>query len=775
MVGFLFGGDTNETPESIKRKRDIVRALMNGSAPKNVGEGISALGDGIVSAVLNDRANKAEGEGRKSADADFSALSGMFGGDAPMPSPGAATELSSTSPGAAAFDGTDNDVYNGFIDTVKTGVTNPYGLAAVAATGRAESGFSPKNVNRTWSDPSESGKPGTAGGIMSWRGPRYNALAATGDLSPAGQGKFFLQENPQLIKSLNEAKSVEEAQRLMNNAWAFRGYDRPGGEAARRLGYAQGFLPKFQGQGDGQKVASLDPSAGMTGAPQTAPQPQAYVDPMVVSRPQPAPPPLGSGQKAPSVPGSSTLRPFKPGENRPNPDGSHSTEVSTTWQLPDGSWANVPSLWMGPQGPQQFSPDDDDGIMGAMQQYEAANGPTFQRFPDQQSAVSAAQQRSSAGGAGAPALPPPTTVAPPPPVAGPSPTRSSASPPQNQVAQALRQPPQRSNAELQAAQKVLSNPFASDGQRSVAQALLRQELDRRNSEYEMQLKQNDPAYQLGLEKDRLTIDQMRNPRISPAEQRRLDLEQQKFDYERNKPRDPTKMGQGETLVGPDGKVIYKADPKPDVKPSAVQEYEYAKNQGFPGTFQDWEASKKGGMSLQVDPATGAVTFQQGGNIKPMTEGQSKDTVYATRAEGALARLNENAASLSNLGESMASGVPVAGNYMLSPEFQQAQQAGKEFLQAILRKDTGAAITREETSEYGTVYLPQPGDSPEVSQQKAVSRTRALEALKAGMPPQAIIAKEKALTATGDKKPAAGGDPDFSKMSEEELQRYIDGK
>ena len=69
------------------------------------------------------------------------------------------------------------------------------------------------------------------------------------------------------------------------------------------------------------------------------------------------------------------------------------------------------------------------------------------------------------------------------------------------------------------------------------------------------------------------------------------------------------------------------------------------------------------------------------------------------------------------------------------------------VQAILRKDTGAAITKEETEEYGSVYLPRPGDSPDVLAQKKVSRTRALEALKAGMTPQAILAQEKALEKT----------------------------
>lgn len=186
----------------------------------------------------------------------------------------------------------------------------------------------------------------------------------------------------------------------------------------------------------------------------------------------------------------------------------------------------------------------------------------------------------------------------------------------------------------------------------------------------------------------------------------------------------------------------------NAKPSAIAEYEYAVSQGFKGTFQDWEASKKGGMSLQVDPETGAVTFQQGGNIKPLTESQSKDTVYSTRAKGALPIIDQHGDKLAVFGESMSAQVPLVGNYLTSPEYQQAAQAGKEFLQAILRKDTGAAITKEETDEYGSVYLPRPGDSEAVLTQKRQSRQRAIAAIEAGMTPQAILQQEKALQMTG---------------------------
>jgi hypothetical protein len=180
------------------------------------------------------------------------------------------------------------------------------------------------------------------------------------------------------------------------------------------------------------------------------------------------------------------------------------------------------------------------------------------------------------------------------------------------------------------------------------------------------------------------------------------------------------------------------------KPAAIQEYEYAKSQGFPGTFQDWEASKKGGMSMSFDPSTGQMTFQQGANIKPMTEAQSKDTIFATRAEGALKKLDPIANNLADPLSSVGASIPYVGNYLKGADYQNAEQAGLEFLQAILRKDTGAAITPAENDEYGKVYLPRAGDGPQVLQQKAESRQRVVAALNAGMTPQAILAKEKAL-------------------------------
>lgn len=183
--------------------------------------------------------------------------------------------------------GNPNDIQNQFINTVRQGgVTNPNALAAIAATGRAESGWDPSKVNAAWPDPSQSGQAGTAGGILSWRNERLanlrNFAASQGEdpsnISPATQAKFFLQEDPALVQRLNAAKSPQEAADIMAGAWKFAGYDQQGGEAARRRALAQNYYSQQFANAQPVQVASNDPSVGIpapslvTSTPTPAPQ-----------------------------------------------------------------------------------------------------------------------------------------------------------------------------------------------------------------------------------------------------------------------------------------------------------------------------------------------------------------------------------------------------------------------------------------------------------------------------------------------------------------------
>lgn len=300
-----------------------------------------------------------------------------------------------------------------------------------------------------------------------------------------------------------------------------------------------------------------------------------------------------------------------------------------------------------------------------------------------------------------------------------------------------------------------SDPWANDAQRSIVESLMGQQMQQQDPMYQLQMQ----AAQQGLTKGDLEIQQL----LNPAAPKPIEVGGVLLDPTTYQPLFDSRQG-GSGLINAGGGQIY--DPNsgnwitaPDTgagAPDLVELFDDVTGLPYKATFNPETGAfdrvggvkAPSGTQLSVDPSTGAVTFQQGSGLKPLTEGQSKDTVYATRAEGALPIIDALGNSLTDLRTSVTGQTPMVGNFTKSPEYQQAEQAGTEFLQAILRKDTGAAITPDETAEYGKVYLPRPGDSPQLLEQKRVSRTRALEAIKAGLPPNAILAQEQALLKSG---------------------------
>ena len=156
-----------------------------------------------------------------------------------------------------------------------------------------------------------------------------------------------------------------------------------------------------------------------------------------------------------------------------------------------------------------------------------------------------------------------------------------------------------------------------------------------------------------------------------------------------------------------------------------------------------------GIRLSTDPATGQVTFEQGtiagsgGRVanSNLNETESKGNIYYTRALGALDDFEPIANAMAGPVDRVADAVPLVGNYLTSEDYQVATTAGKEFLAAILRKDTGAAITNQEMKEYGDIYLPAPGDKGPRLAQKKKARARALRAMEMGMSLDQIVAME----------------------------------
>lgn len=154
----------------------------------------------------------------------------------------------SRQPGNPAF-------FDEFMSTLQAnGLTNPYALATVAATGQAESGWS--RVHDEWDDPSESGEHGRSGLALSWRNERLQAAREfarqRGDdpnaPSAETQALFFLSEpqNQEMIRKLQNAGSVQEGIMAIKPVWGYA--DRDGGQTRARLATADSYLHTFTGR-----------------------------------------------------------------------------------------------------------------------------------------------------------------------------------------------------------------------------------------------------------------------------------------------------------------------------------------------------------------------------------------------------------------------------------------------------------------------------------------------------------------------------------------------
>lgn len=73
-------------------------------------------------------------------------------------------------------------------------------------------------------------------------------------------------------------------------------------------------------------------------------------------------------------------------------------------------------------------------------------------------------------------------------------------------------------------------------------------------------------------------------------------------------------------------------------------------------------------------------------------------------------------------------VPFLGNGMVSSEYQQAEQAQRDFINAVLRRESGATIQPAEFENAKKQYFPQPFDSQAVIDQKAANRKTAIEGI-----------------------------------------------
>ena len=426
MVGYLFGAGTKETPESLRRKRELIAEMMMGErTPQNWGEGWGAIMKGIASGMESRQLDKAETEGRASATSMMDKIKGLitgtnpdiFGGQASagnIPMSGAGSELASTTPGGGS-------TYRDAIASIESAGSGDY-----AAVG-------PRHP-----------KMGRALG-------RYQIMESNiGPWSREALGREVTPDefmaDPKLQDAIFDKKFGSYVERFGPEGAARAWFGGPGGVGKTNRkdvlgtsigGYGQKFM-KALGAGGGDQVAAATPDAAF-GAVM---------------------PELGGGQ-------------------------SLSDEVAAYQQTPEYQQ----------QFPGQQQQGFDAGRFGEPMQMQQAQAGQALAMNQQQSQNLPMQNQTQQG------------------------QQALANQPQ-QVAQAQTgQQQSMSGPSLQQLYEAAANPWLSPEQKSVVNMLLEQEMRKQQAaqeesqwrgrqDYEQQLRQRDPSYQLEQDYRRAQIEKM---------------------------------------------------------------------------------------------------------------------------------------------------------------------------------------------------------------------------------------------------------------------------
>jgi hypothetical protein len=161
-----------------------------------------------------------------------------------------------------------------------------------------------------------------------------------------------------------------------------------------------------------------------------------------------------------------------------------------------------------------------------------------------------------------------------------------------------------------------------------------------------------------------------------------------------------------------------------------------------------------GGTITALPVFGADGKPLAGAQKAPTEFQGKSAAFGLRATEADKILNglNGKYSPATINTKQAAddawliGGPLGAainKFGMSGADQRAEQAQRDFVNAVLRQESGAAIGANEFANAKKQYFPQPGDGPDVIAQKAANRQLAIQGFQANAGRAALTAPPKA--------------------------------
>lgn len=154
--------------------------------------------------------------------------------------------------------------------------------------------------------------------------------------------------------------------------------------------------------------------------------------------------------------------------------------------------------------------------------------------------------------------------------------------------------------------------------------------------------------------------------------------------------------------------------------------------------------------------------------KPLNDTQAKALLFGSRMQEAdqiLSGLLQGGVDQPGLIKRSAESVPLIGgglgamtNWTQSGGQQQVEQAQRDFINAVLRRESGAAIAQDEFDNARAQYFPQMGDSKAVREQKAKNRQLATRLMLEEVPESRRPAGSQAQAAPAAATAGNGGKP-----------------
>lgn len=195
------------------------------------------------------------------------------------------------------------------------------------------------------------------------------------------------------------------------------------------------------------------------------------------------------------------------------------------------------------------------------------------------------------------------------------------------------------------------------------------------------------------------------------------------------------LGEGQMRYDAQGNLIA-AGPEKTVsqsQPATVQEYQFARENGFVGSFLDYQRAKDQAQSSsapssyrewQLAGSPGSYAdWVRSSSGKPPTEAQSRAATFAARLTNSLPTIDQLGSKFTGILSKIS---PV--EWLKSEDRKLFEQAEADFINATLRRESGAAIAPSEFENARRQYIPQVGDTDAVLAQKKANRDIILQGM-----------------------------------------------